>query len=221
MIMTNRLIACLLMCAGISTCAEAQNANNIIGLFGTMMRAAIIDRANVEWRKLSPNDLDCFEQRLHQQGGSVRQQIELGVTPADPRLSGLRLACGTAATASPPAALDPPGAGTNGALLSATPTFNCAAARSPSGRILCLDAEGAKADWDLTSAYWARTFALPEGSREAFGKEHENWFPTLVHSCRLQTTQSTFSTEQRRCVSGAAPANSRAVVMRVEYAIST
>jgi hypothetical protein len=157
------------------TCAEAKNANNIMGLFGTMMRAAIIDRANGEWRKLPQSELECFEQRLHQQGGSIRQQIELGVMPADPRLSGLRLACSTvAASPAPLASPTPPSAGANSPTLSATPTFNCATARSPSGRILCVDTEGAKADWDLTSAYWARTFALPENNREAFGKEHEN-----------------------------------------------
>jgi hypothetical protein len=52
----------LLALAGTSTCAVAQNANNIMGLFSNIMRAAIIDHASSEWRKLPPAEAACLEQ---------------------------------------------------------------------------------------------------------------------------------------------------------------
>src|SRR5438105_3969627 len=42
----------------------------------------------------------------------------------------------------------------------AKPTFDCTKARSATARIICLDQAGAKADWELTAAYWARIFSL-------------------------------------------------------------
>jgi tetratricopeptide (TPR) repeat protein/peptidoglycan hydrolase-like protein with peptidoglycan-binding domain/uncharacterized protein YecT (DUF1311 family) len=189
-----------LFVAGISTCAEAQNPNNIMGLFGTMMRTAVIEHASSEWRKLPQNELDCLDRGLQQQGDSIRQQIERGITPGDPRLSGLRFGCRTATTSPPPVSPQPRNVAVETSALSAKPTFNCATARSPSGRILCLDQEGAKADWDLTSAYWALSFSLNDAERAKFEKEHEIWFPTLNRSCRLQAEQAGFSIAQRVCV---------------------
>jgi Putative peptidoglycan binding domain len=121
--------------------------------------------------------------------------------PSDPRLSELRLSCRTAnfsapSKISPP----PPDIKTARVALSATPTFDCTTAKSPTGRILCLDAEGARADWTLTSAYWARRFSLADAERPRFDSEHENWFPTLNRTCRLTANQSNFSPPQRQCV---------------------
>jgi uncharacterized protein YecT (DUF1311 family) len=194
-----RVYLVALFVASISTCADAQTPNNIMGLFGTIMRAAIIEHASSEWRKLAPNELDCFERGLQQQGDSIRQQIDRGVTPSDPRLLGLRFGCRTA-TASPLPISPQHNVAADTSSLSARPTFNCATARSPTGRILCLDQEGAKADWDLTSAYWARSFSLSDADRDRFRKEHESWFPTLIRSCRLQAEQASFSAAQRQCV---------------------
>jgi hypothetical protein len=85
----------LLMLAG-GTFAVAQSARDAFNLFNTIMRAAVIERIQAEWRKLPHYELVCIEQRLQQEGGSTRDLIERGVTPGDPRLSGLRVGCGSA-----------------------------------------------------------------------------------------------------------------------------
>jgi tetratricopeptide (TPR) repeat protein len=84
--------------------------------------------------------------------------------------------------------------------VSARPTFDCTRAVSPTASIICLDQDGAKADWDLSSAYWARSFSLVGNARERFQQAHDEWFPALKRSCGLQTGQSYFSAGQRLCV---------------------
>jgi tetratricopeptide (TPR) repeat protein len=187
-----------------TTYALAQNATDMINLFNSIVRATITENIKNEWNKLPQNELTCLEQRFQQRGVSIRYHIDHLVPPNDPRLSSLRFDCRTV-IAPPPAArpaslapekenLDSPGT------LSAKPTFDCTQARSARGRILCFDEEGAAADWDLTSAYRARSFSLPETAREAFNQAHEDWFPKLDRSCGLKMEQSNFSTKQRWCI---------------------
>jgi hypothetical protein len=90
----------LLMLTG-GTCALAQSARDVLNLFNTLMQAAVIERVEAEWRKLPHYTLVCIEQRLQQEGGSTRALIERGVTPGDPRLSGLRVGCGSPTAWSP------------------------------------------------------------------------------------------------------------------------
>jgi hypothetical protein len=161
----------LLMLTG-GTYAIAQNARDVFNLFNTIMRSAVIERVQGEWRNLSQNELVCIEQRLQQQGQSTLALIERGVTPGDPRLSGLRVACGSPTasrlpfkTARLPAPEREPVERQD---VSARPTFDCTKAVSPTASIICLDQDGAKADWDLTSAYWARSFSLVGNARDRF-----------------------------------------------------
>jgi hypothetical protein len=54
----------LLMLTG-GTYALAQNARDVLNLFNTLMRAAVIERVEAEWRKLPHYTLVCIEQRWH------------------------------------------------------------------------------------------------------------------------------------------------------------
>jgi hypothetical protein len=76
-----------------STDALAQNAEDVINMFGTIMRAAMVDHARAEWTKVSQNELSCVEQGLKQQGTSIDNSIQNGVDPNDPRISALRSGC--------------------------------------------------------------------------------------------------------------------------------
>jgi hypothetical protein len=84
----------LLMLPG-GTHAVAQNARDVFNFFNAMIRAAVIERVEAEWRKLPRDEFVCIDQRLQQQGRSTRDLIDRGVTPGDPRLSGLRVGCGS------------------------------------------------------------------------------------------------------------------------------
>jgi uncharacterized protein len=169
--------------------ALAQNAGDMFNMFGAIMRAAIIDHARMEWSKISPNEASCLEEALGKQGYSISAMIENGVAPGDPRVSGLRFGCRTST-----ATLSPPTASAEDVLnLSSKPTFDCARGRSLTAQVICLDQAGASADWDLTSAYWARYFSIPEDSRRAFEQAQERWLDTLNQTCRR-------SQDQRGCV---------------------
>ena len=80
----------LLILSGV-TYAVAQNARDVINLFGNLVRAAIIEHAKVEWSKIPQNERSCLEQRLQQQGELIRSQIDGGIVPDDIRLSALPL----------------------------------------------------------------------------------------------------------------------------------
>jgi uncharacterized protein len=186
----------VLVAACISRNAAAQNAGDFINMFSGMMRAAIIENARTEWSKLSPNETSCIEQGLQQQGYSIDRAVQNGIAPQDPRVSGIRSGC-RASSVSLPSPSESIG---NIGNISATPTFDCTKARTPTARIICLDQTGAKADWDLTSAFWARYFTLDASARDGFSQAQDNWFPSLNRSCQLQPTQDTFSGTQRQCV---------------------
>jgi tetratricopeptide (TPR) repeat protein len=200
MIVKSTACLALLFVAAFSTVAGAQNINNILNMFGTLMQQAVLERLRVEWTKVLQPELNCIEQTLQAQGDSTTHLIQQGLAPSDARLSSLRRGCRVALA--PPVAPPPSPApeAQRPATLSATPTFDCSTAKSPSGRILCLDPEGARADWDLTSAYRALKYSLPEGARSKFEKAHDNWPATLNQSCKLRASQEAFSVAQRQCV---------------------
>ena len=192
----------LLILSGV-TYAVAQNARDVINLFGNLVRAAIIEHAKVEWSKIPQNQRSCLEQRLQQQGELIRSQIDGGIVPDDIRLSAFRFDCRVALAPPPPAkstAPLPPATEDHSQNLSAKPTFDCTPAKSGTARILCLDQEGAKADWDLSSAYYALKFFVADDAKDKFSLAHDKWFPWLGRACGLHQGQRTFSSEQRQCV---------------------
>jgi Putative peptidoglycan binding domain/Tetratricopeptide repeat len=118
-----------------------------------------------------------MEEQLQQRGLSSSSLAERGVFPTDGSISSIRAGCMKAALPVSPVAAPPvtPSAiPVSPQLLSAAPTFDCVKAKSSTGRILCGDQAGAKADWDITSAYWATFFSLPLSERDAFKRRHRS-----------------------------------------------
>lgn len=71
----------------------AQNANDVVNIFGGLMRSAIAQAAQAEWKKLPPNEIVCIDQALRQQGASVAAVAQAGMTPSDQRIAGVRATC--------------------------------------------------------------------------------------------------------------------------------
>jgi hypothetical protein len=82
----------LILIAG-STTAFAQNANDIVNIFGGLIRSAVVQAALTEWRKIPNDEVSCVDQNLRQQGTSLQVAIQQGMTPSDPRIAGSRSAC--------------------------------------------------------------------------------------------------------------------------------
>ena len=185
--------------------SAAQNVN-VINLFGGLMKAAIGEQARTEWRKINALELACIEEQLQQRGLSSSSLAQRGVFPTDGSMANIRAGCVRAVTSispPPPSSMPQPLPPTTSQPLSAAPTFDCAKAKSATAHILCLDPVGAKADWDLTSAYWASLFSLPASEQDAFKRRHEDWPQSLDKISRLLPDQSAYSAQQRQCVLGA------------------
>ena len=73
----------LVLLAG-RTSAFAQNANDIIRLFGGIMQNAASLAAQTEWSKLSESEIVCVDQALHQRGSNLQTAIRQGIIPSDP-----------------------------------------------------------------------------------------------------------------------------------------
>jgi len=71
---------------------SAQNLNDLLRIFGgDNQRAA--RQAQTEWRRLSPAETSCIDQRLRRKGSSVEALIREGVKPSAARLVQLRSSC--------------------------------------------------------------------------------------------------------------------------------
>lgn len=186
----------VLLVAGTSSQAVAQNARDVLNMFGVMMHAAIVNQAKNEWSKLPSDETSCINQALQRQGYSVEAFIQNGVVPNDTRLSAIRSNCGNSIASLP--SLNENNGGFQG--LSSKPTFDCSKAKSATARIVCLDQAGAKADWDLTSAYWARYSSIAEENQNPFDKAQQNWLDSLNTICRLDGRQIGFLRSQQQCV---------------------
>ena len=78
-IMDKKLIASLavLFVTNINP-AHAQNAGDMVNLFTSMMRGAMIDRSRMEWSKLPLKETSCIERQLEAQGYSIGTLIQSG-----------------------------------------------------------------------------------------------------------------------------------------------
>lgn len=75
------------------TSAFAQNANDIVSIFGGLIKSAIQQSTLTEWKKLPQSEVVCVDQSLRQQGSSLQAEIQHGITPTDPRIASSRSAC--------------------------------------------------------------------------------------------------------------------------------
>jgi hypothetical protein len=90
------IVYCIFQCLLIATDASAQNANNLMNLFGGIVQSAIMQAALAEWQKLPSDELSCIDETLQQRGVSVRSLMQQGITPFDARLSDTRRSCRSA-----------------------------------------------------------------------------------------------------------------------------
>ncbi len=80
------LIICLLAAFGFAipaTHAVAQNFRDFMNIFGGIMRSAVVQAAQAEWRKLNPAEISCVDQALRQRGISLQALIQNGITPSN------------------------------------------------------------------------------------------------------------------------------------------
>jgi tetratricopeptide (TPR) repeat protein len=178
----------------------AQNAPDMLRLFGGLMQGAIIEGAKAEWRKIRPHELVCIKSELQRKGTSTAALAQQGMFPTDGRLAGIRTGCASMPVSAPISTTAQPVIPITPQALSATPTYDCAKARSGSGRILCMDPAGAGADWRMSAVYWANLFSLPEAGRDAFKRSHEDWLQSVNRNCQLLSDQVSYPPQQTRCV---------------------
>ena len=93
-----------------------------------------------------------------------------------------------------------PQAATVSQKISDRPSFGCDRVLSPVGRILCVDAQGAGADWSLNATLWALDGSFDETQKKAFDVEQQGWRSSLDARCGLSPRAVAFSAAQRACV---------------------
>jgi hypothetical protein len=91
--MPKRLAFICVLSLVLGTTTRAQNVNDFLRTFGTVVQEAARLAAQAEWQKLPPSEISCLEQSLRSQGGSVSDLTNRGVFPSDPRLSQTRATC--------------------------------------------------------------------------------------------------------------------------------
>ncbi|MBS0251194.1 MAG: peptidoglycan-binding protein, partial [Proteobacteria bacterium] len=171
--------------------SEASAQQNLFKMIEGVIQDAASNKARKAWSRLPPSEAACVESALRSKGSSIDQMIQSGVRPNDQSLSETRNECKRTRTGDAPQ---------EASSLSDQPTFDCSKAKSATGRIICLDKEGAEADWKMVSASWALRFTLPASERKNFDSAEEAWLLSLNDRCRLDSRQSSFTRFQRNCV---------------------
>lgn len=72
------------------------------------------------------------------------------------------------------------------------PTFDCSKVTTPLPITLCSHESAAKADWELSSAFWALVANLDDQQKAV--REQDGWFKSLTQSCSLATISASPST---------------------------
>jgi tetratricopeptide (TPR) repeat protein len=76
-----------------ATQAIAQNVRDFMNMFGGIIRSAVVQATQAEWRKLNPAEVSCVDQTLRQRGISLQALIQNGITPSDNRISEVLGSC--------------------------------------------------------------------------------------------------------------------------------
>jgi hypothetical protein len=98
------LIACALLAIS-GSISFAQNASDMMRLFGSVMHGAIAEGAKAEWRKVRPPELACIQDQLQRQGTSTAALAQQGIFPTDGRVAGIRTGCASATIPGAPPAV--------------------------------------------------------------------------------------------------------------------
>jgi uncharacterized protein YecT (DUF1311 family) len=65
----------------------------------------------------------------------------------------------------------------------ATPSFNCAAAKTPVEKLICRDGDLALLERSMADAYRSVLQILPDQQKPTFRREHLDWFKTYARTC--------------------------------------
>ena len=79
--------------------ALAQNARDIMSVFGAIMQSTMVQATQAEWGKLPSASQSCVEETLRQRGISLQALISQGITPSDNRISAVLMSCRSQAEA--------------------------------------------------------------------------------------------------------------------------
>jgi hypothetical protein len=137
-----RLFGASILALGLTSSVGAQNVNNMLNLFGGMMRSAVVEGARAEWRNVRPVELACIEDQLQQQGTSAEMLAQQGTFPNDGRVAGIRVLCARATMLPvqiPVPPVNQPTSTTTSLPPSPHPTFDCAVVKSALGSVLCAE----------------------------------------------------------------------------------
>lgn len=116
----------------------------IFELFGGMIRSGIAAATQADWERLPGSEVACVDGALRQRGSSINEMISQGVSPSDPRVSGLRSQCRNQANSS-------------------GPSFDCRRARSVDEIAVCGDPELAHLDRLIGQGYQELVVQMGEG----------------------------------------------------------
>lgn len=75
------------------TSVFAQNANDILNIFGGIMQSAIMQANQANWKKVPQSESLCVDQTLRQRGSDLQTVIRQGITPSDSRIADVRAGC--------------------------------------------------------------------------------------------------------------------------------
>lgn len=81
---------CLIL---IGSSAAAQSPNDIINLFGGLVRSGVAAATLSAWQKVPPSEVACIDQQLRQRGSSINSVVQQGIGPSDARVFDVRSAC--------------------------------------------------------------------------------------------------------------------------------
>ena len=87
---------CLLIGLGFAVTASpsvAQNARDVMNIFGAIMQSAVVQTTQAEWKKLPRAKLSCVDETLRQRGINLQALISSGITPSDTRISDVLGSC--------------------------------------------------------------------------------------------------------------------------------
>ena len=85
-----KIVACSLVafaCSSTLSLAQSPSPSYVV------KQLPSVRQSRTEWRKITPPELSCIEQRLRQQRSSVPTLIQRGILPSDSRLSNIRSTC--------------------------------------------------------------------------------------------------------------------------------
>src|SRR5579863_8395965 len=122
----------------IGSAAVAQSPNDVIDLFGGLVRSGVAAAAQSAWQKIPREEIACIDQNLRQRGSSINLVVQQGIGPSDARIFDVRSAC----RGQSPQQLSRSG-----------PSFDCSKASFPDERAICASPELSQLDTRVAAGY--------------------------------------------------------------------